>query len=425
MTTPSIRGRQWALLALIFIPGISMASWVTRTPAIRDHLGASTAQMGLILFGLSIGSMVGILSSGALVARFGARAIAALGTVAIVAAMPIIGVGTLVDVGGIVALGLFFFGAGMGSGEVALNVEGAAIESLTRKTFLPLLHGFFSFGTVIGAAAGIAATAVDFDVVTHLVIVGVVTAALCAVSIRKLPPGTGRVARRTVAGEEPGRTSRSAGALALLRDRRLLCIGYIVLAMALAEGTANDWLPLLMVDGHGFAPAMGSTVYLVFAIAMTAGRFCGGAVVDRYGRAPVLAASAVSGAIGLAVVAFVDVQWAAMAAVVFWGLGASLGFPVALSAAGSSGRESVEPGVDADADAAARVSIAATIGYLAFLAGPPTLGVLGEDFGLRNALVVPLIAVAAAIAAAPALRGRSAEREVRLPDDQSDQSIVR
>lgn len=383
-----------------------MASWVTRTPAIRDHLGASTAQMGLILFGLSIGSMLGILSSGALVARFGARAIAALGTVAIVAAMPVIGLGTLADVAGLVALGLFLFGAGMGSGEVALNVEGAAIEAAGGKTFLPLLHGFFSLGTVIGAAAGIAATASDFDVVTHMLLIGVVTAGLFAVSIGRLPAGTGKAEQRQGSGTARDETSRAPATLILLRDRRLLCIGYIVLAMALAEGTANDWLPLLMVDGHGFAPAMGSTVYLVFAAAMTLGRFCGGAVVDRFGRAPILAASAVSGALGLAVVAFVDVPWAAMAAVVLWGLGASLGFPVALSAAGGS---AAEPG---GADAAARVSLAATIGYLAFLAGPPTLGLVGEDFGLRNALIIPLVAVLAAIAAAPALRGRAAEREV-------------
>ena len=36
------------------------------------------------------------------------------------------------------------------------------------------------------------------------------------------------------------------------RDAQLLLIGVIVLAMAFAEGSANDWLPLLMVDGHGW-----------------------------------------------------------------------------------------------------------------------------------------------------------------------------
>lgn len=50
-----------------------MASWATRTPAIRDLLALSTAEMGIVLFGLSIGSMSGILCSAWLVNRFGTR----------------------------------------------------------------------------------------------------------------------------------------------------------------------------------------------------------------------------------------------------------------------------------------------------------------------------------------------------------------
>ncbi len=50
-----------------------MASWATRTPAIRDLLTLSTAEMGIVLFGLSIGSMSGILCSAWLVKRFGTR----------------------------------------------------------------------------------------------------------------------------------------------------------------------------------------------------------------------------------------------------------------------------------------------------------------------------------------------------------------
>jgi hypothetical protein len=41
-------------------------------PAIRDILSVSTAEMGIVLFGLSIGSMSGILCSAWLVKRFGA-----------------------------------------------------------------------------------------------------------------------------------------------------------------------------------------------------------------------------------------------------------------------------------------------------------------------------------------------------------------
>lgn len=388
---PSVARRRLSLFALFFVPGVAIASWVTRTPAIRDALGASTAEMGFVLFGLSIGSMVGILGSGALVARFGTKPVIAAGMTLVVLSMPVIGLGAAVSVPALVTAGLVLFGLGMGGGEVAMNVEGAEVERAWGRPVMPALHGCFSLGTVVGAVAGIVFTATDFSVVWHLVIVGVATTAILLVAIRGVVAGTGR--RRPEPAAAGARRPHDRGAaLRLWRDPKLLLIGGIVLAMALAEGTANDWLPLLMVDGHGFDPALGSTVFAVFAASMTIGRFVGGPIIERFGRAKVLAASAAAGAAGLALVAFVDHQVVAAAAVVLWGLGASLGFPVAMSAAGDSGP-----------NPAARVSLVATLGYVAFLVGPPVLGLLGEEFGLRIALVVPLVLVAVAIFFTPAI----------------------
>lgn len=381
----SLRRRRWALYALFLLPGLSMSAWVTRTPAVRDLLEASTAQMGLVLFGLSIGSMAGILSSGPLVMRWGTRPVVAGGSSLIVLAMPVIAVGTASGMPLLTTLGLALFGAGMGGGEVAMNVEGADVETQGGRPFLPALHGCFSLGTVIGAGLGILANATGFSVVTHLVLIAVLGAGLLLWAMRAIPSGTGLVtaAERAEAAASPGP--------ALWKDTRLVLIGGIVLAMALAEGTANDWLPLIMVDGHGFGATMGSTVFALFAASMTIGRFCGGPIVARVGRARVLMVSALFAAVGLALISFVDSQPVAVAAVVLWGLGASLGFPLALSAAGDSGP-----------NPAARVALASTIGYLAFLVGPPTLGLLGEEVGLRGALVVPLAVVLVGVALSPA-----------------------
>jgi cyanate permease len=46
--------------------------------------------------------------------------------------------------------------------------------------------------------------------------------------------------------------------------------------------------------------------------------------------------------------------------------------------------------------AAARVSAVASIGYLAFLVGPPSIGFLGNQFGILNALLLVLVLVAMA-----------------------------
>ncbi|SCD50490.1 Major Facilitator Superfamily protein [Streptomyces sp. DfronAA-171] len=173
----------------------------------------------------------------------------------------------------------------------------------------------------------------------------------------------------------------------------------MVFGVTLAEGAATDWLPLLMVDGHDMPAGLGSLVYTGFAATMAAGRFAGGPVVTRFGRATVLGAGALLTAVGIALVSFVDNPATAGCAVLLWGLGTSLGFPLALSAAGESGP-----------DTAARVALTSRIGYVALLAGPPCLGFLGDHNGLRAAMlpVLALMLLAAAISPATAPRAELA-----------------
>lgn len=379
--------RRNALFTLFFLPGLTISSWVTRTPDVRDLVEASTAQMGLVLFGLSAGSMIGILCSGPLVARWGTRPMIVAGTLGVAAGAAVIGLGAAMGTGAVVALGLGLSGLGMGGGEVALNVEGAEVERLLGRSTMPAMHGFFSLGTVVGAICGMALTASAFPVAAHLAIVTAVIVFGLATVARRIPADGGRQVRDD-RGPAP-----LAERPAVWKDTRLLLIGAIILALAMAEGTANDWLPLIMVDGHGLDAALGSAVYVLFAAAMTLGRFAGGRFVDRFGRAAVLAASAITGAVGLALVIFVGHPAVAAAAAVLWGIGASLGFPLALSAAGDSGD-----------DPAARVLLAATLGYVAFLVGPPALGFLGEHYGLRSALLLVLLLVIAVVFATPAAR---------------------
>jgi fucose permease len=407
LTDRAVRRRRQALFLLFFLPGIALSSWVTRTPDVRDQLGLSTGQMGLVLFGLSVGSMIGILCSGRFVSRFGTRPVIALGTLLIIAGTSVIGAGSAVPSAPLVTAGLCLFGAGMGGGEVAVNVDGADVERITGTAVLPTLHGCFSLGTVIGGSAGMAATAADVPVSWHLAVVALVATGILVHAMRAVPVGIGISAAPStpVSGPGPGPAQRPRPQV--WKDRKLLLIGAIVLAMALAEGAANDWLPLLMVDGHGLDAAMGSLVYVGFAAAMTLGRFSGTYFLGRFGRAAVVRASAVSGAVGLLLVIFSDNAAVAATAVLFWGLGASLGFPVALSAAGDSGP-----------DQTARVSLVAIIGYVAFLVGPPALGFLGDHYGLRSAMVVVLAFVASAVLIAPAAdtRGR-ATTAVDVPHD--------
>ncbi|NED82721.1 MFS transporter [Streptomyces sp. SID11233] len=390
--------RRWrtALFLFMLAAGVGMASWVARTPAVRDGLDVSTGSMGLVLFGLSVGSMTGVMASGPLVRRYGGRAAISVGASLIVTGLLVVAAGTGLSLAAGVFGGLALFGGGMGLAEVAFNIEGAAVEGVIGRPVLPVLHGCFSLGTVVGALLGMGLTAAAFPVGWHLTVVAVLIAAAAVRAVLAIPHGTGKEEAAETAG--PGGLR---GQLAVWRDRRLVLIGVIVLAMAFAEGAANDWLPLLMVDGYEVSATAGSLTFLVFASSMTLGRFAGGPLLERFGRARTVRISAVVAALGLAVVIVSPSPAMAGAATVLWGLGASLGFPVTVSVAG-----------DHPHDAAARVGAVSTAGYLAFLVGPPGLGFLADHIGLRLAMTVVLAFLIVAATLAGALgSGRSAAEE--------------
>ncbi|ECE5859455.1 MFS transporter [Salmonella enterica subsp. enterica] len=380
----ALKRRTWALFMFFFLPGLLMASWATRTPAIRDILSVSTAEMGAVLFGLSIGSMSGILCSAWLVKRFGTRKVIRTTMTCAVTGMVILSIALWCASPLIFALGLAVFGASFGAAEVAINVEGAAVERELNKTVLPMMHGFYSFGTLAGAGVGMALTALSVPANIHIILAAAVAIAPIFIAIRAIPDGTGKNASEDAHLQEKG--------LPFYRDIQLLLIGVVVLAMAFAEGSANDWLPLLMVDGHGFSPTSGSLIYAGFTLGMTVGRFTGGWFIDRYSRVTVVRASALMGALGIGLIIFVDSDWVAGVSVILWGLGASLGFPLTISAASDTGP-----------DAPTRVSVVATTGYLAFLVGPPLLGYLGEHYGLRSTMMVVLALVILAALVAKAV----------------------
>jgi MFS family permease len=167
--------------------------------------------------------------------------------------------------------------------------------------------------------------------------------------------------------------------------------------MAFTEGTGNDWLAVAMIDGYHTVPVIGPLTFATFLAAMTLGRWFGPNLIDKFGRVTVVRTSAVVALVGLMLVVFGHFIPVAFVGAVLWGLGAALGFPVGMSAAADDPKMS-----------AARVSVVASIGYTAFLAGPPVVGLLGDRVGvLRALLVVPLLLIPA-LALAPVTRQRTA-----------------
>ncbi|WP_411557378.1 MFS transporter [Plantibacter sp. MPB07] len=385
-----------AIFVIFALSGLSIATWVARLPAIRDNLDLTTGTVGLLILGMSIGSILGLIASQHILGRLGPRHGMQLTLGLIAVGLLLIGIGaSLVPTAGIVLVGLIIFGFGNGALDVMMNVEGAAAEQELGKTVMPLMHACFSFGTVAGAGLGALASAAGLEVFWHALVMAVVIAIVAVVAVRFVPAEQVVADELDEAPKAPWR-ERLRESLSVWADGRLILIGVIMLGMAFAEGSANDWLALAVVDGHEQSNTTGALVYGVFVTAMTVGRIVGGPLIDRFGRVPVLQVSAAAAIAGLVLFILTPVTGLMVLGTVLWGLGASLGFPVGMSAAADDSKR-----------AAARVSAVAMIGYCAFLVGPPLIGILGDAIGLLNALFVVLVLIVFAGLASPAARESS------------------
>jgi fucose permease len=291
----------------------------------------------------------------------------------------------------VLVVGLFLVGLGSGAWDVGMNVEGAQVERRLGRAIMPHFHGAFSVGTVLGAVLGAGANGSGVSTSVHLVGVAVIGTVLTVAACGRFLP-TGPVEAGRVGAGSAGAGSRRHP-MAAWREPRTLAVGVLVLVFAFAEGSANDWIALAFVDGYGVSNAAGVLGFAVFVTAMTVGRFLGPGLLDQFGRVLVLRACAAVAGAGVLLVALGGSVWVAAAGAVLWGLGASLGFPVGISAAADDGDH-----------AAGRVGVVSSIGYTAFLAGPPLLGALADQLGVLRAVLVVLVVLMVAGPVAGAAR---------------------
>lgn len=356
-------------LMVFFVNGFAFATWMSRIPDVKQILNLTPGTLSLLLLSVSVGSLIGLPMAGKVANKYGAKstvrmalAIAMCGeTLAAVAAQ--IGASMWWVMPGLIMVGL-----GSGVWDVSMNLEGTRIETALSRAIMPWFHAAFSGGTVVAALIGAGMTALKVPIVIH---VGVVVV-LCVVAVLW---GTAKFLPAQGQEQSEGGHGKPAVGSAWLEPRTLL-IGVIVLSAAFAEGTANDWMAVAFVDGHHLSNALGVVAFAVFLIFMTAGRILGTRLLDMYGRVMVLRVLFGMAIVGCLFVVF-GPTWLAFIGTAIWGVGASLGFPVGMSAA-----------ADDPTRAPMRLSVVSTIGYTAFLAGPPFLGFLGDHFGVLRAMVV-------------------------------------
>jgi predicted MFS family arabinose efflux permease len=382
---PGPRRAGLATAVVFAINGFLLASWVARLPATRDRLGASAAELGLVLLAPGFGSLLSMPFSGRWCRRFGSRAVVAATTVAASAVLVALAV-----VPTLVALGaaLFVWGSFYGSWDVAMNVHGSAVEQRAGRDWMPRYHACWSVGGIAGAGCGALAAQLGGPLVLHFAAAAVVCIVLVMVSLRSFIEDRAALQPPAPAPEEAHSRRR-------VLTGRLLLVGVVTICATTLEGAAADWLALFLTDERGATASLAAFGYAVFAVAMAAGRFSGTVVAERLGRHGAVRAGGLVSFAGVLLTVLGPGLASAYVGAALWALGVCLVFPAAVSAGGEA------PYRPADAIAAVT-----TIGYGGFLLGPPLIGLLADRVGLGRALLVLLVLAAGIAALAPAVRSR-------------------
>ncbi|MFQ4148094.1 MFS transporter [Arthrobacter sp. LAPM80] len=387
MNQQTVRRAAIATFSVFAINGFIFASWAARIPAVTRILDLTSGEMGLLLLTIAAGSVIALPLAGSVVARIGTANTLRVGGFTAALGGLVISIALAQHAVPLTAMGLFFFGVGIGLWDVSQNIEGADVERHLGRTVMPQFHAGFSGGALVGALIGAGLSAIDVSMSLHLAAIVVAVCAAMVLVPRFFLPET------PTSGSRAPREARAATGRSAWTESRTLLVGLVVLGAALTEGAANDWIAKASVDGLGATESGGAIMFAVFVASMTLFRFFGGSFVDNFGRVPVLYGSLASALVGLVVFVLAPTMLLAGVGAVFWGAGAAMGFPMGMSAA-----------ADDPVRAAARVSVVSTIGYVAFLAGPPLLGFLGDHVTIRWALLAIGVAIVASILTAPAAR---------------------
>jgi MFS family permease len=376
-----LRAVRVALCAIFAIHGFMFASWAVRVPAVKQQTGASSAALGLALLGLSAGAVATMVIAGGLCRRFGSGRITVISSVLLSATLVL---PPLARSAATLGLMLFVFGAAYGGLNVAMNSVAVDVVAALRRPVMPSFHAAWSFGGLAGAGLG-GLLAPHLSPLRHLFVIALAGLLVTAFAGRTLvafrPPGT------AVAPARHQDADRPAWRRALGTGPTVGLFGLIALCAAYDEGAIGDWGALHLRQDLGAGAGLAATGYAAFALAEATGRLSGTWMLEHLDRTRVLVLGGLTACAGMLVASLAPDVWLALAGFAATGFGLANLFPAAIARAGLLA-------------GAAGVALTSMLGYSGFLLGPPAIGFLASEFGLRTGLTtLSFLALAAAVIA--------------------------
>lgn len=371
-----------AISALFALDGALLGGWMSHIPEAQHQHHLTTGQLGTTLLCSSLGALSAMSFSGTLIHRYGSRKVSIVCAWLVIFIIPFL---LRAPSQGWLAFTLFLMGASNGTVDIAMNSHAMAIHERAGKPILSSVHGWWCIGVFIGGAGTAIANKLRFAPADHLIVASVLLAIVLVVSIPGLLP------------DDADRGAE--GAKFALPKGRLLTLGLLTLLALFAEGALSEWSAVYFRDELRTDATIAALGFGIGAGSMALGRMVGDWFVHRYGAAWILGVSGLMTSGGLVL----GVLWAhpigAFLGFGLAGLGLANAVPILFAAAANV------PGISSSAG----IATVASMGYAAFLGGPPLIGNLAQATSLRFGLgLVGVMAVLIAIFGPRVLRSSDA-----------------
>jgi MFS family permease len=352
-------------MLIFFLQPMAFGSWLPRIPEIQHMLGLGPAGLAVALLGLPCGTLLTLPFAGRIVGQIGARR-------AILTGFPLYSMIVMLPVLAPNPISLFFAlllcGSSISFLELGLNVEADQVEKSSGRLLMNTSHGFWSLGIMAGSLVGALLGGAAIPPSVSVPLVAIVILPIALLVAMRLPAGL---------REDPSPTHRNGF---VRPSRALLGICFFVFGVSMTEGAMADWSAIFMRDIIRADTAAAGLAYSVFALLVAGGRFGGDWLKARFTAVPVARFCGALAILGIVLLYFAPSYPMALAAFGLIGLGVTIGFPIAVSAAASL----------TDRPAASSVAVLSFIALVGFLVGPPVIGLISELGNIRLGLAALL-----------------------------------
>ena len=346
------------------VNSIFFGSWITRLPDIQERIGIGEGELGLALLGLPLGSVSVMPFISYFIQKYGAGRVTVFISIifCIISTLPVFATSLL----GLFII-LILVGISTGAMDIAMNASAAIVEEKKGYPIMSTCHGLWSLGGMIGAASTSILAGLDISGKIQMVVLAFILFGIIA------------WLSKTMLKVKESQTEKAR--IFVLPRGILVGLAFIAFCIMLGESAIMDWSTIYLRKSLNTEVMLAGMGFAGFSFTMALGRFYGDILITKWGSKKLVLLGLIIAISGVLVALIIQNSIVAIFGFTFAGFGFSCLVPAVYISAAKV------PGVSAGEGLAS----VASLGYFGLFVGPPTIGMIAEDYGLNIGLGVVIL----------------------------------